>query len=117
MINEAKNLFINELRFFRLELEKLNYEKCSYHLSRAHIISQLHTFSHLHVHWIMLMYSIKRKEYSEMSGQILRLLVTLPGHMLGRVPYGNTGWSDVGLTQELPLPDDLKYLFQPNQVL
>ena len=37
----------------------------------------------------------------------LCLLITIPGHILRKVPIGNTGWSDIGLVQTMPIPEDL----------
>jgi hypothetical protein len=34
-------------------------------------------------------------------------LITIPGHILRKVPIGNTGWSDIGLVQTMPIPEDL----------
>lgn len=82
--------------------------KYQYHLGRVHILSQSSVGRHLKVHYLMFLYACFIFDKKEIFGQILRLIVTVPGHMLGKVPKGNTGWSSVGLTQTLPLPEDLK---------
>lgn len=87
-------------------------QKCRLHLGRAHILSQWSTLHHLKIHWLMFTYAWKRKDYSEILGQTLRLTVTIPGHLLGRVPMGNIGWTSVGLLEQMPLPEDLKNLLE-----
>jgi hypothetical protein len=84
-----------------------NHKLCLEYLGRAHIVSQSYVIFHLYVHWLMLKYSVLIKDRKEISGQLLRLFVTVPGHVLKRVPIGNTGWSDKGLLQTMPLPEDL----------
>lgn len=89
----------------------LNHELSLLHLGRAHILSQFDWKEHIYIHVLMLVYAWKKKDLKELSGQLLRLVVTIPGHMIGRIPWGNTGWSTVPLTKKLPIPEDLKNLF------
>ena len=98
----------HELNMFFIAYKKKNHELCFSHLGRAHIISQASPFNHLKVHFIMLFYALNRFDSKEILGQFLRIIVTLPGHLLGKVPKGNIGWSTVSLTQEMPIPEDLK---------
>lgn len=63
---------------------------------------------HLYIHFLMFFYAISKEDLREISGQLLRLAVTVPGHLFGRVPKGNIGWATIGLTDEFPIPDDLK---------
>lgn len=93
--------------FKKADLES-HCEKAVYHLGRAHIISQASWIHHLMVHFLMLSFSLKRRDLREVSGQLIRIFVTVPGHVVGKVPKGNIGWSTVGLTSEKELPDDLK---------
>lgn len=102
-------LFNRELDKFEDALKEKNHEKCFSFLGRAHVLSQHSVLLHLKVHWLMFQYSLKRRDFKEIYGQILRLIVTAPGHLLGRVPVGNIGWSTVKLTQTMPVPDDLKW--------
>jgi len=60
----------------------------------------------------MLEYAWKRRDLIEVRGQVLRLVVTIPGHILKKVPKGNTGWSTVGLNQVLPIPSDLQNILK-----
>ena len=105
-----KEYIEKEVSEFRVHESNGNHQKCREHLGRAHILSQTSMFSHFYVHWLMLCYALRSKDTPELRGQMVRLLVILPGHLIGRVPKGNIGWSSVGLTQEMPIPDDLKRL-------
>jgi hypothetical protein len=70
-----------------------DYAELRYHLGRAHVLSQNNPWKHLWVHWLMFKAAIRNLDFHEIQGQLLRLVVTLPGHLLGRVPEGNIGWS------------------------
>jgi hypothetical protein len=110
MSTNFKKYIKKEVLEFRIHESNGNHQKCIEHLGRAHILSQSSILSHFYVHWLMLGYAIRNKDTPEIRGQIVRLLVILPGHLIGRVPKGNIGWSSVGLTQEMPIPDDLRHL-------
>lgn len=77
------------------------------HLERAHILSQPWPWPHTLAHWQMLRLAISRRDRREAVGQVIRLLVAAPGSITGRYPHGNTGRASLGLTQPLPMPEDL----------
>lgn len=80
------------------------------HLERAHIISQPWPWPHTRNHIAMFALAITQRDQREALGQVLRIIVAAPGSALGRYPEGNTGRAHVGLTQPMPLPDDLAAL-------
>ncbi len=98
----------NELDLYHLAYSLRDLEKARTHLGRAHILSQASAIQHLRIHCLMLLYALKTHDLKEVFGQIIRLLVTIPGHILGKVPQGNIGWSTVGLTEKMEVPEDLK---------
>jgi hypothetical protein len=100
--------YSEEHRFFREALLSGNEEKIRYHLGRIHILAQSNIFLHLLAHFLMFGCALYFKDFKESFAQIVRLLVTIPGHILGKVPVGNTGWSSVGLLETMPIPEDLK---------
>ena len=79
-----------------------------HHLGRAHVLSQRSVMLHLYTHVLMLKYAIAQGDFREVLGQLLRLVVTAPGHMIGKVPVGNIGWATVSLTQPMPVPADIQ---------
>lgn len=111
MNTDLKRYFKNEINQFKNASAREDHVSCFFHLGRAHILSQKSVVLHLKVHLIMLRYSFKRKDAVEFFGQILRLFVTIPGHLFGKVPVGNIGWSTVGLTEQMPVPEDLKKIY------
>jgi Protein of unknown function (DUF3703) len=91
---------------------KGDHERILLHLGRAHVISQYKWYNHFYIHFLMLEYSLNRKDWQEVCGQLIRILATIPGHLFNRIPIGNIGWSTVPLSAKLPLPDDLKNMFK-----
>lgn len=100
-----------EIFAYKEALSSLDHDLCVLHLGRAHVLSQHNWRQHVYVHILMFGYARNRKDHKELAGQLLRLFVTIPGHIIGRIPWGNTGWSSIPLTKKLPIPEDLKNLF------
>lgn len=111
MNTEGMSLLKEEIKLYKLARARDDHKLSYLHLGRAHIISQIHAGYHFYVHLLMLAYAIHRVDMKEILGQIIRILVTIPGHVTGRVPLGNIGWSSVSLTKEEPIPEDLNRLF------
>ncbi len=107
-MNTVSEFMSYEISKFKEAKARGDHRACFHHLGRAHVLSQSSTLSHLSIHFLMMGYAIERRDTKEILGQILRILVTVPGHLLGRVPVGNIGWSTVGLVQRMPIPEDLK---------
>ena len=56
------------------------------HLERLHIISQLSIQKHFFSHYLMLKEALVDKNLKESLGQILRIILVLPGHIFRRLP-------------------------------
>jgi hypothetical protein len=56
----------------------------------------------------MLGYALKQYDWREVIGQLVRLALAPVGALTGRIPVGNTGRSNVGVFQPMPIPDDLR---------
>ena len=80
------------------------------HLERAHILSQPLAGLHLRTHGAMLTASVRRRDGREIAGQLLRLLLAVPGSISGRYPVGNTGAADVSAFSPMAVPEDLRPL-------
>lgn len=104
--------YIEEQKLFRQALLEGDHKKVVFHLSRVHILSQNSVMRHMATHLIMFLYALLKCDFKEVFGQMLRLVVTIPGHIFGKVPRGNIGWSTVGLTEVMPIPDDLKEVME-----
>lgn len=82
------------------------------HLERAHILGQLSFLDHVVVHVRMLRIAFENRDALEVRGQFVRLLATVPGHLFGWVPIGNTGGANVSALRPMPIPADLTLHFR-----
>ncbi len=92
-------------------LEALDFEDISLawqHLERAHIIAQPLLLEHLRSHWLMLLLALRQRDGVEISGQLLRLLLVLPGNASRRLPIGNSGRARVSAFRKMSVPADLE---------
>ena len=81
-----------------------------HHLERAHVLSQPLAGLHLRTHGAMLAAALRRRARHEILGQVLRLLLAVPGSISGRYPVGNTGGADVSAFSPMAVPEDLRPL-------
>jgi Protein of unknown function (DUF3703) len=77
-------------------------------LERAHIVSQPYLRPHLSNHWIMLQLAVSERNSGEIVGQIIRLALAPLGALTGRIPFGNTGRSNVSAFKTMLIPQDLR---------
>lgn len=105
-----KPYYEKELEDFRLNLKSDDYQLAWRHLERAHIIGQAYPIQHSYVHWIMLKFGFKIKNYKEVIGQIPRLLVGGIKSFVGKIPVGNTGGANVPPLRYMEIPEDLKQI-------
>jgi len=99
--------YIEEQKLFRQALLKGDHHMVVFHLGRVHILAQNSVSRHMTTHFQMFLYALMKFNLKEVFGQLIRLIVTIPGHIIGKVPKGNIGWSTVGLTEVMPIPEDL----------
>lgn len=78
------------------------------HLERAHVIGQFWIGPHLASHWGMLLVGLDRRDPREILGQAVRLVLTIPGSLLGRLPHGNTGGANVSAFRPMPIDAELQ---------
>jgi hypothetical protein len=81
-----------------------------HHLERAHILSQPVAGLHLRTHGAMFAASVRRRNGREVAGQLVRLILAVPGSISGRYPVGNTGGADVSAFAPMAVPEDLRPL-------
>lgn len=70
-------------------------------LIAAHILGQEVVSLHLRTHTLMLRFALQTSDFAEASGQLLRLSLVPVGHLLGKLPYGNTGRANVSAFQPM----------------
>ena len=82
------------------------------HLERAHIVAQPLLIAHLRSHWTMLGQAMREGHLAETAGQLLRLLLVIPGNLTRRLPSGNSGRARVSAFQPMPVSADLERFVQ-----
>lgn len=91
----------------RSHLAAGRFDLSFHHLERAHILGQLRFADHVVTHLWMLRLALARADGREARGQVLRLVATVPGHLFGWIPIGNTGGANVSALKPMPIPADL----------
>ena len=88
-----------------------NLEKAFFHLERAHILGQSFAFPHARTHWWMLKVGWKRRDFTEVTGQVVRILGAV---LFSRVwvPVGNTGGAHVPPFTSMPIPEEFQSLLK-----
>ena len=77
------------------------------HLERAHVLGQSSTLQHVRTHWHMFLWGIRSKSSREALGQVVRMVGAATKTVIGLVPSGNTGGSNVSPFKPLPVSQDL----------
>lgn len=98
-----------EVSLARRALQCRDFDACFAHLERAHVLSQRMTIRHTHVHWLMLVAGLRRRDCREVAGQVPRMLASVLFSRLW-VPRGNTGRARVSALKPMPVPEDLRHL-------
>ncbi|MBK6264927.1 DUF3703 domain-containing protein [Marivirga sp. S37H4] len=107
MPNYLKAHFQNELKISEEAWVNGNLLKSWHHLERAHILGQAYPVPHTYVHWLMLVFGFRIKSFSEIVGQLPRLLVGGVKSFVGTIPVGNTGGANVPPLKPMTIPADL----------
>ena len=106
--NKIRQYVDRELSDARKMRSEKNHLKEFESLERAHILGQSSTFEHVRVHYHMLAWGVRNRNYFEILGQILRLIGAAVLTPLGLIPIGNTGGSNVSSFKSMPIPSDLE---------
>lgn len=77
--------------------EEKNYLIALSYLEEAHILSQSKAWPHFQVHWKMFLLALRHTEFKEVLGQIPRIILAIPGSLLGLAPRGNVGSTKMGI--------------------
>lgn len=104
--------YSNELVLYDKYLKENNLQLAWRQLERAHILGQPWAVEHTEVHWIMLKFGFRIKNWREILGQIPRLLVGGVKSFVGKIPVGNTGGANVPPLRPMEIPDDLKEMMK-----
>jgi hypothetical protein len=84
-------------------------------LERAHVLGQEQVVPHVLAHFLMLRIEIQRRDVRAALGQVLRVALGALGSLIGIVPRGNTGGTDVNMFSKMPIAPELAALIQPDE--
>ena len=88
----------------------------AWHLLEAlHVLGQTRLVPHARTHGLMLARAWRTRNLAEVNGQLLRLLLVPLGHLLGRLPLGNTGRSHVGAFRPMQVAPELLATIRAHQ--
>lgn len=71
---------------------------------------------HLLVHLLMLGVAVRQRQGWAALGQVARLVLGVVGHVLGRLPVGNTGGSNVSMFAPMPIEPELLGVIQGDRL-
>ncbi|NBB24765.1 DUF3703 domain-containing protein [Porphyrobacter sp. SLTP] len=113
----ARRVIADEMAAYRSALEEGDEDRAWHHLERVHIVSQPYLGPHLASHGAMLGFAIRRRDWSEMLGQVIRILLAPLGSLTGRLPVGNSGRSNVSAFAPMPIPPDLAEALRQQELI
>lgn len=79
-------------------------------LERAHVLAQSDTLLHVRVHASMLLWGLRQRSAREVFGQLVRIVGAATKTVIGLVPHGNTGGTNVGAIRRMPIAPELQRL-------
>ncbi|MPS93227.1 DUF3703 domain-containing protein [Comamonas sp.] len=79
-------------------------------LEASHVLGQQLLGLHWRSHCWMLRHALQLRDAREVAGQLLRLALLPAGHLLDRLPRGNTGRATVPATLPMDMPPAVSVL-------
>jgi hypothetical protein len=104
-----------EYQAARAAEDQAQIDQSWHHLERAHIVAQNWLKAHSYSHWRMLALAYRQRDWREVSGQIVRLALAPLGNLIGGLPVGNSGRSNVSAFARMGIPSDLRAILQSTQ--
>ncbi|MDX2001380.1 MAG: DUF3703 domain-containing protein [Chitinophagales bacterium] len=104
--------FHKELATYKDKMVQAAWHQAWQHLENAHVLGQNYPIEHTLVHWEMLKFGFRIKNFHEVIGQIPRLLFGGIKSFIGRVPVGNTGGANVPILKPMPIRGELQNILK-----
>ncbi len=108
MNSELKEMITNEFLNAKKHLKNKDHQKAFSGFERVHVLGQRNVYWHTVAHVYMLKIGIETRDFSEIIGQVIRIPLGILGSLIGSVPTGNTGGSNIGLFKKMKIPKDLE---------
>ena len=93
----------NELAKANEAEQKGDYLSAFKYLENAHVLGQASTYWHVKVHYLMMRWGVRQKDFNDVVGQIIRIIGSAVLTKIKGVPVGNTGGSDVSPVKVMPI--------------
>ncbi|MFL5303184.1 MAG: DUF3703 domain-containing protein [Anaeromyxobacteraceae bacterium] len=77
------------------------------HLHEVAVFDRGFSGAHVRSHWLMLRLALHRREPAAMLGQAARIVLGAVGSLVGSVPTGNTGGTNISMFKRLPIEPEL----------
>ncbi|MBA3592212.1 MAG: DUF3703 domain-containing protein [Polaromonas sp.] len=81
-------------------------------LEAAHVLGQQNFALHWASHTAMLRFALQTRDLGEVAGQLFRLALVPLGHLMQRLPAGNSGRATVSAFAAMPLDRHLSELIR-----
>ncbi len=103
---------------FKTELEKAktaivaqDFETAWIALQRAHILGQRDAIAHTIAHWNMLKLAWRQRDFREVMGQLMPVLLAVPLTLLyGQVRSLRGGKANVNDLEQMAIPEDIQQI-------
>lgn len=105
--------YLKELELYKTYLSDNDLQHAWRQLERAHIIGQPWAVEHTEIHWLMLRFGFKIKDWHEIFGQLPRLVIGGVKSFVGKIPVGNTGGANVPPLKPMEIPSDIVEIMKP----
>jgi len=102
-----RNAFEKEITLARGLMRRNEHDEAFVHLERAHVLGQQNAAAHVLSHWLMLRVAVHRREPTAILGQAARIVLGAVGSIVGSVPTGNTGGTNISMFKHLPIASAL----------
>ena len=102
-----RNAFEKEITLARGLMRRNEHDEAFVHLERAHVLGQQNAAAHVLSHWLMLRVAVHRREPAAILGQAARIVLGAVGSIVGSVPTGNTGGTNISMFKHLPIASEL----------
>jgi uncharacterized protein DUF3703 len=108
--------FEKEIATARALMRQNKHDQAFLHLERAHVLGQQHAVPHVRSHWLMLRVAVHRREPVAVLGQAARIVLGAVGSLVGSVPTGNTGGTNISMFKRLPIDPELLKIMEDRGV-
>ncbi len=103
--------FKTELKKAKTAIAAQDFETAWIALQRAHILGQRDAVAHTIAHWKMLKLAWKQRDFREVRGQLLPVLIAAPLTLLyGQIRALRGGKANVSDSEQMAVPEDIQQI-------